>query len=150
MALLTSTRTRDVVPWERIVPPRHLWWADQREAVGYPLILIGVWLYATIAVLDYPMTYQAQEAHLNEIMVGIVVLLNGIARLARTKTGRASDVVVGLSGVWLVVAPWAVGYSHYSEAGQAAVADWVTGGLLILLAVYSSVALTVSERTRPR
>jgi hypothetical protein len=147
MALVTSTRTRDVVRPERVVAPRNLWWADQREAVGYPLILISLFLFATPALLDYPLTYQAQEAHLNEIMVGMVVLFNGIARLVRTPT-RVSDIIVGLSGAWLVAAPFAVGYSHYSEAGRAAVADIVTGGILILLAVYSIVSLTISERAR--
>ncbi|WP_042387330.1 SPW repeat protein [Streptacidiphilus melanogenes] len=148
MALVTSTSTRDVVPLKRAVPPRHLWWADLREAVGYPLLLIALFLFSTPALLDYPMTYQAQEAHLNEIMVGIVVFFNGLARLVRTPT-RVSDVVVGLSGLWLVIAPFAVGYSHYSEAGRAAVADWVAGGILVLLAVCSAVSLTISERAAP-
>ncbi|WP_037605048.1 SPW repeat domain-containing protein [Streptacidiphilus rugosus] len=145
MALVTTTRAPEIVGLERVKPPRHLWWADQRESLGYPLILIGVWLFTTIAVLDYPTTYQAQEAHLNEVMVGIVAVLNGMGRLLREPT-RVSDVIIGLAGAWLVIAPFAVGYSHYSEAGQAAVADIVTGGVLILLAVYSSVALVISER----
>src|SRR5579859_7723197 len=119
MAVVTPTRTREVVPWHRVVPPRHLWWADQREALGYPLLAIGLWLFITVVVLGYPLTYQAQEAHLNETMVGIVIFFNGLARLVRTPT-RTSDVIVGLSGAWLVIAPFAVGYTHHSEAGRAA------------------------------
>ncbi|MEY9847914.1 SPW repeat protein [Streptacidiphilus sp. MAP5-3] len=134
-----------VGPPKFITPPRPLWWADQRQAVGYPLLAIGVWLFVTLWVLDYPQTGPAQDAHLNEIMVGIVVFLNALARLMRDPS-RVSDGVVALAGAWLLVAPFVVGYTSYAEAGDAAVVDVVTGGVLIVLALYSAFALKFSER----
>lgn len=148
MALVTSPSSSVRVafgPPRSITPPRPLWWADQRQAVGYLLLAIGVWLFITLWVLDYPQTEAAQNAHLNEIMVGIVVFLNGLARMLRDPS-RLSDGVVALAGAWLVAAPFAVGYTSHAEAGVAAVTDWVTGGVLILLALYSAFALRISER----
>ncbi|MEZ0093626.1 SPW repeat protein [Streptacidiphilus sp. EB129] len=151
MALVTSPRAGAAVsPVPRfITPPRPAWWADQRQALGYLLVVIGVWLFTTIWALDYPTTAQAQNAHLNEVMVGIVVVFNGMSRLL-VYPSRVSDVVLLLSGVWLVAAPFAVGYTKTAEAGQAAVADWVTGGVLVLLALYSMFSLRISERLSQR
>ncbi|WP_370103367.1 SPW repeat protein [Streptacidiphilus sp. MAP12-20] len=141
----SSSVSVGVGPPRSITPPRPLWWADQRQAVGYLLLGIGVWLFVTLWVLDYPQTPQSQDAHLNEIMVGIVVFLNGMARLVRNPS-RVSDGVVALAGAWLLVAPFVVGYTTNAEAGDAAVADVATGGALILLALYSAFALRISQR----
>ncbi|RAG85557.1 hypothetical protein DN069_11530 [Streptacidiphilus pinicola] len=152
MALVTSPSSSVRVaygPPRSITPPRPLWWADQRQAVGYLLLAIAVWLFVTIWVLDYPQTALVQDAHLNEIMVGIVVFLNGLARLLRDPS-RVSDGIVALAGAWLIAAPFVVGYTTSAEAGDAAVTDVVTGGVLILLALYSAFALRICERLLAR
>ncbi|MFD0331431.1 SPW repeat protein [Streptacidiphilus monticola] len=107
-------------------------------------MLVGLWLFTTIWALNYPQTAQAQSAHLNEIMVGIVVLWNGLARLVQEPT-VISDVILMVAGAWLIAAPFAVGYTRNSEASSAMWADIVTGAVILALGLFSFLGLRAGK-----
>ncbi|GAB3971429.1 SPW repeat domain-containing protein [Streptomyces sparsus] len=121
---------------------------EQRELLGglrntvvsLLLLLVGVWLFVGAWIIGYPFTAPAVDAHLMEMIIGIVVFLVAVARLVRPR-GPLSDVLVLVAGVALAAAPFVFGYGDTYRADAARVNDVVTGVVLVLLAAVSLVFL---------
>lgn len=77
------------------------------------------------------------DAHLNEVITGVVVFLVALIRLVRRRRGPVSDLIVAAAGAWLIVAPFVVSYGDTSRADAARINDAATGAVLILLATVS-------------
>ncbi|MEU0098695.1 hypothetical protein [Streptomyces sp. NPDC006267] len=130
-------------------PPRELARGLRNEPISALLLIVSLWLFVGAWVIGYPFTEPAVDAHLTEILVGIVVLCVAMARLIRPR-GRASDVLVLAGGVWLTVAPFVVSYGDTAAADAARVNDITVGCVLVLLAVVSlAIAFTASRAGRP-
>ncbi|MER5213599.1 SPW repeat protein [Streptomyces sp. NPDC002838] len=68
----------------------------------------GVWLFIGAWIIGYPFNEPAVDAHLNEMIVGVVVFLVAVARMVRQR-GPVSDLAVA-AGAWLIAAPFVVSY----------------------------------------
>ncbi|MEU4091404.1 hypothetical protein [Streptomyces sp. NPDC026673] len=122
--------------------------ADVRDSLfTAPLLLIGGWLFAAGWALAYPDTPIGNNVRLVDLVFSIIILLNAIARVARTR-GPGSDVITIVSGACLVASPFVFGYYDDPGAGLAPLNQIVTGiGLIVLGAV--SLALIERRRTHP-
>ncbi|WP_432075378.1 SPW repeat domain-containing protein [Streptomyces wuyuanensis] len=112
------------------------------------MLLVSLWLFVGARVIGYPFTEPSGDAHLTEILVGVVVLLVAVARLVHPR-GRMSDILVLVGGAWLIVAPFLFGYGDTEATDAARVNDVTVGSLLVLLAALS-LALTVRTQSRAR
>lgn len=135
MASTTATRPDPRARARVSRRPLHVRMTNARAALGWPLLFVGFWLCISIFALLYPDTVGSQNAHLNEILVGMVVIFNALARLLRPRTGVVSDLLVIAAGLWTIAAPFAVQYR--SDAGQAPTNDIVCGSVLFFLGIVS-------------
>lgn len=86
--------------------------------------LIGIWLMAAPAVLDY-----GAPAEMNDRIAGPVAATFAIIAISGvTRPLRRVNTVVGL---WLLAAPWLLGYG----GGVQTVNDMIAGALLLLLSL---------------
>ncbi|UGY94620.1 SPW repeat protein [Streptomyces gobiensis] len=126
--------------------PRDTVVRDKRsEVIGTLILAIGLWLFVAPWVLGYPFTAPAVDAHLNEIVVGIIVFACGLARLIRPR-GLLSDLTVLLAGIWMVVAPFVFGYGDTARAELARVNSVAVGIVLIILAALSLLLAAFGRR----
>ncbi|MFD4247055.1 SPW repeat protein [Streptomyces sp. NPDC058525] len=107
--------------------------------VSFLMLLVGIWLLVGAWVIGYPFNEPAVDAHLNEMIVGVVVFLVALARLLRRR-GPVSDLIIAVAGAWLIVAPFVIGYGGTSKADAARINEVATGIVLILLAAVSLLA----------
>ncbi|MEI7032252.1 SPW repeat domain-containing protein [Streptomyces pratensis] len=136
-------------PHSRVSPPPRTFARGLRnEPVTALMLIASLWLFVGAWVLGYPFNEPAGDAHLTEIIIGIVVFCVAVARLVKPR-GRASDLVVLAGGAWLIVAPFAVSYGDTAAADAARVNDIAVGGVLVVLSAVSLIlARTVSSRSR--
>lgn len=119
--------------------------ADIRDGPLNTLMLItGVWLITGSWFLAYPLSDPADDARLQEVLGGMIVVAVACAKFVRRR-GPAFDVVVAVVGGWLIAAPFVFGYADGSEAGGAPVNDIASGAVLFALAA-ASLAVSVQER----
>ncbi|MFG3310173.1 hypothetical protein [Streptomyces wuyuanensis] len=107
---------------------------------------MSFWLFVGARVIGYPFTEPSGDAHLAEILVGVVVFLVAVARLVRPR-GRGSDLLVLVGGSCLIAAPYLFGYGDTEAADAARVNDLTVGSVLVLLAALS---LALAARTQRR
>ncbi|MFF3565293.1 hypothetical protein ACFYXS_35145 [Streptomyces sp. NPDC002574] len=102
-----------------------------------PLLLIGGWLFAAGWPLAYPNTPIANGARMVDLVFATVVILNGCARVTRTRS-EASDILTVFCGACLIASPFAFGYfGEDSGAGLAYLSQIVTGVALMVLGLAS-------------
>lgn len=82
-------------------------------------LVLGVWLMAAPAVLDY-----GDPARTSDRIVGPIVA--SVAFVAVWEVARALRWVNAISALWLLLAPWVLGY------GPAAAANSLAVGVLLL------------------
>ncbi|WP_236244758.1 SPW repeat protein [Streptomyces sp. CC210A] len=104
--------------------------------ITFLMLAASIWLFIGAWVIGYPFNEPSGDAHLTEMLVGIVVFCVALARLIRPR-GRAADLIVLAGGVWLVVAPFALSYGDTAAAGAARVNDLAVGSALIALSLAS-------------
>ncbi|HYO69546.1 MAG TPA: SPW repeat protein [Archangium sp.] len=71
-------------------------------------VILGFWLVSAPFVLDY----RLQEAQLNDLCVGLGVMLLALAAMAVPKLRYANTVL----GLWLIVSPFLLGFGGYRAA----------------------------------
>lgn len=119
--------------------------ADIRDSLfTAPLLLIGGWLFCAGWALAYPDTPIGNDVRLVDLVFSIIILLNAIARVARTR-GPGSDVITIVCGACLIVSPFVFGYFDDPGAGLAPLNQIVTG---VVLMVLGAVSLALIERRR--
>ncbi|WP_107308383.1 SPW repeat domain-containing protein [Streptomyces qaidamensis] len=131
------TRSRSTA--QRAAPPprrRELTREVRNSLISAMMLAAGIWLFIGAWIIGYPFNEPAVDAHLNEMIVGVVVFLVAVARMVRQR-GPVSEIVVAAAGAWLVAAPFVVSYGDTSKADAARINDIATGSVLILLATVS-------------
>ncbi|HEX7080067.1 MAG TPA: SPW repeat protein [Gammaproteobacteria bacterium] len=102
--------------------------------------MLGVWLIIaafTVAV--------SQEAYWNDLLVGIVVLILGVTRLSRPTEGtKPAGWVNAAIGVWLIAAPFILGYAEDQERWN----DIIVGVLVLIFGAWSASLPTEYEADR--
>lgn len=111
----------------------------------------GCWLLAAPFVLSYPTTYPHFQALLNDITVGVLVVLLTVVHMLSWNTLRTAARGVLLLGLWLLVAPVAFNYHEVSSVGYPPlVNDLVTGVVLLAGSGLSLAASSDPEAQRSR
>ena len=100
-------------------------WARRLPAVN---IVLGIWLIASPYILRYA-TWET--ARIMVPLVGVVVFGMAITRLAMTSAQFWWLSLVNIvAGIWLIVAPFVLGYSDSQAAMLTSV---ITGALVVLV-----------------
>jgi len=71
-------------------------------------VILGFWLVSAPFVLDY----RLQKPQLNDLCVGLGVMLIALAAIAVPKLRYANTVL----GLWLIVSPFVLGFGGYRTA----------------------------------
>lgn len=87
-------------------------------------IVAGLWLIIAPFVLGYE---GIQAALWNDVLVGIIVAAFAVARVARPLMNPSLSWLNALLGLWLIVAPFVLGYGGAIE-GEALAAEGAVGG----------------------
>jgi hypothetical protein len=94
-------------------------------------VVLGIWL----AVSPFALAFTGTGAALwNDIIVGAAVIILGLVRQSRTEQSTWASWLNVVLGAWLVVAPYALGYSGVMYALWN---DIVVGLGIIVLAAWS-------------
>ena len=86
-----------------------------RRWQDYSNLLLGIWLFASPWVLGYTATVAAANAH----VMGIVIVM--VALLAAHVPKAWEEAINTVSGMWLVLSPFLLGFSHMSRVSLHAV-----------------------------
>jgi hypothetical protein len=87
-------------------------------------VVAGLWLIIAPFVLGY---HQIQAALWNDALVGIVVAALAVARLARPLMNPSLSWIDAVLGLWLILAPFVLGYGGAVEAEALAIEGPVGG-----------------------
>jgi hypothetical protein len=107
-------------------------------------LVLGAWLM----LAPFALGYAATPAALGEALVlGLVVVLLSIWWLLATdrKTMIALSVITAVAGLWILRAPFALGYS-----GVAARHDVLIGMIVLVLSVWQAVAVRAGHGQVPK
>ena len=99
--------------------------------------LLGLWKVLAAFILGYS---SASAAFWNAIIIGIVlaVLAAWVVYVAELVTFKWLDWINGVAGIWLIVAPFILGYANITAAMWN---DIIVGAVVAVLAIWA--ALTV-------
>lgn len=100
------------------------------EALG---LIGGVWL--VVAPFSFAMDFSANDnATWSTVIVGVVAIVAALGSMYERAGSVFSYGVIGLAGIWAVVAPYALTWAGGSGADSALNSIW-TGAALIVLAL---------------
>ncbi|MCM4076291.1 SPW repeat domain-containing protein [Paractinoplanes hotanensis] len=102
------------------------------------VLLGGVWLAITPVIIDhgvYPWW--------NDVVAGALLIVLSVAQVVRPGRSLALSVAAALTGVWMVAAPFVLGYH---EQHGVAWSGMLVGALVVLLSFVNGLA----ARPRPR
>ena len=117
-------------------------------------IVAGLWLIIAPFVLGYD---EIRAALWNDVVIGIIVAAFAVARVARPLMNPSLSWINAVLGLWLIVAPFVLGYGRVVEdealaaegavgAGQIAMwNDIIVGVIILVLGAWS--ALSARGRT---
>jgi len=103
-------------------------------------ILLGIWLVIAPFVLNYA---RLEAAQTNDIIVGIIVAIIGAIRSFGAFTQPAWSWVNVVLGVWLIIAPFVLGYSG------SATPLWNDIILGVIIAILAWTSATSTRRNPP-
>lgn len=106
----------------------------KKRASGLPDLInatIGCWFFLSPFFLGH---FEEMTSSLNAYVVGSVIAI--FAGYARTEYHAFNEIVVSVFGLWLVVAPWALGFSALTTIGTWSAV--VTGLVVVALAAWSA------------
>ncbi|MFD6859233.1 SPW repeat protein [Rhodococcus sp. NPDC060090] len=96
-------------------------------------MLFGFWVAMSPFLWHEPGTDFWTAARWNELLIGSVLVVLGLVRLARPVRVLTATTLGGLAGGWLMLSPFVFGYGPGADATPATVNDFVVG--LTILAV---------------
>lgn len=109
------------------------------RAVSGINVLVGAWLTAAPWALGHT---EVVAALWNDVVVGLAILMLAGIRLAIPKRSTGASLANALLGVWLIAAPFALGYGVLTaSAVVGAVALWndiIVGATVLALAAVSA------------
>jgi hypothetical protein len=111
------------------------------------MALAGVALFVGPWVVGQPDA--AKDAHVNEYVVGMVVVFVAGHRLVTgDRRPLLGDVVVLVAGAWTIASPFVLGLGD-TVVGEARVYDVTLGTVLVILAAISLALLRAARKTPP-
>lgn len=102
-------------------------------------VLAGIWLVLAPFVLQLDVA----AARWNDVLIGLAVLILALVRERKPLRSRAVSWINMVLGVWLVLAPFVLGYG---DARTAAGNDVVVGIIIVVFALWSAL---VSRNAEP-
>ncbi|MEV4948963.1 hypothetical protein [Streptomyces sp. NPDC053755] len=112
-----------------------------RVAVHDQLLSLPM-LLAAVALTILPMGWQdgPKDAQVNEVIVG-VILLFVVGRRLYSGSSVRSDLIVGVLGAWMIVAPFLLGLQNTQVELGSKILDITAGSVLVLSAGASLLVL---------
>ncbi|MGW7454364.1 SPW repeat domain-containing protein [Streptomyces sp. NPDC054787] len=110
-------------------------------------ILGLVMLAASAALWIFPMATHggAKDAQVNEVLVGVILMLVVGARLYRGSSWR-SDLLVGLAGLWMIASPFVLGLQNAAVDNGSRILDIAVGAVLVTASVISLLVVRADHR----
>lgn len=96
-------------------------------------LILGLWLIAAPFVLRYA----AANARGNDVVLGIIIASLAAIRVFGAYRSAWISWVNALAGIWLIVAPFALGYSGFTHPLWN---DIITGVLVTIFGIWSALA----------
>ncbi|MFG2772768.1 hypothetical protein [Streptomyces sp. NPDC048350] len=117
----------------RVSDPAHV----LRQGV-HDQVLSALMLIVGIVLLVVPMATQTgpKDAQVNEFVVGLIVAFTAGIRLNRG-AGVRSDVVIGLTGAWLIVSPFLLDAQNTGILAANRTLAFAAGSVLVVLSLAS-------------
>jgi hypothetical protein len=103
-------------------------------------LLAGLWLIAAPWLLGYD---ELDEAVWNDVLIGGAVAVLALVRMWRPLTTATASWINLALGIWLIAAPWVLGYEDDAVVQNADNAQWndvILGVAIALLALVSGAA----------
>jgi hypothetical protein len=132
--------------WRGHVPKRGLRKAQHDEIIGFLVLFIGVALFFLPFLVGEPDA--ARDAHVNESVVGVVLVFTASRRLY-AGGGWLSDAVILVAGAWLLASPFVMEALGDTVVAESRVYDVFLGSVLVVLAVTALALLHAARRTPP-
>ena len=101
-------------------------------------IVLGVWMIIASFVLGYSGTTIALW---NDIIVGVIILLLAWSRVANPGSMTAESVINVILGLWLIAAPFTLGYFSATAALWNSI---IVGAVVAVLGAWSAIATMVA------
>ena len=101
-------------------------------------IVLGVWMIIASFVLGYSGTTIALW---NDIIVGVIILLLAWSRVANPDRMTAESWINAVLGLWLIAAPFILGYSAATAALWNSI---IVGVVVAVLGAWSAIATNVT------
>ncbi|WP_340687870.1 hypothetical protein LCL61_17895 [Amycolatopsis coloradensis] len=100
---------------------------------GACTFLAGVWLTLSPFVLDHEYTGTGFDGLWNDALVGIALIVTGSARLVEPLAASRWSSLPPALGLWLIAAPFVLGYNDGTPAPGATTSDLAVGVFLLLV-----------------
>jgi len=113
------------------------------KVLSWLVALAGLWEIIAVFVLGYT---ASSIALWNAIIIGAALVVLGVwAALSNQKTtDKTLDLINAVLGVWLIIAPFVLGYSRVITA--AIWNDIIVGIVVVVLAVWAALAVSTSQQ----
>ena len=120
-------------------PPTRGYSAPAASAVmASALVFIaGIWLIIAPFSLDYRNTGGDFNGYWNDVVIGVALAAVALVRIVSPVATAPLSVINVLLGMWLIIAPFILGYNDGSDAAAATVNDIVVGLIVVVLAAVS-------------
>jgi hypothetical protein len=83
----------------------------------------GAWLVVAPFVLGYRYTGDGFDGHVNDVLIGLAILLVASVRMISPPATTAWSYLNVALGLWLIIAPFVLGYNDAADAPQATIND---------------------------
>ncbi|MGW4529128.1 SPW repeat domain-containing protein [Amycolatopsis sp. NPDC004378] len=107
------------------------------------VLLAGVWLIIAPFALDYSRTFAGIGGYWNDVVTGVVVATAALFCVLVPRVASRLGMVDVIAGLWLIIAPFALGYPSEGHRDWARANDVVVG---IVVAFFSVISVTVAFR----
>jgi hypothetical protein len=126
-------------------------WHRSNRVQDWAILVLAVWLFISPWVLQFggslpaagaangPLVEVSRSAW-NAWVLGVIACLVALSAIGRVETWQGY--INMILGVWIFVAPWALGFTPLWRAGWD---HWIVGALIFLIALWS----LSSARTEP-
>jgi hypothetical protein len=101
------------------------------------VFIAGIWLIIAPFSLDYRNTGGEFSGYWNDVVIGVALAAVALVRIVSPVATAPLSVINVLLGMWLIIAPFILGYNEGADAAAATVNDIIVGVLVVLLATVS-------------
>jgi hypothetical protein len=114
--------------------------------LSWVIAIIGVWEIVASFILGYSVL--SRVAMWNEIIFGVALIIFGAWSAISDSVGtdRTLDWINAIIGVWLIVAPFVLGYSALTTALWN---DIIVGAVVLVLGVWAALSVHTPVTERP-